>query len=120
MRPATLSTLALVLSFPLSELPRVLADNPINPGFPYGQQKVRGVNLGGCLVLEPWITPTMFDNTGNPNIIDEWTFGQLQDRATATAALQNHWNTFITEDDFAQIAAAGYVRSAFFSRWCGC
>ena len=28
------------------------ADNPINPGFPYGSQKVRGVNLGGWLVLE--------------------------------------------------------------------
>lgn len=28
------------------------ADNPINAGFPYGSQKVRGVNLGGWLVLE--------------------------------------------------------------------
>ena len=27
-------------------------DNPISPGFPYGSQKVRGVNLGGWLVLE--------------------------------------------------------------------
>jgi glucan 1,3-beta-glucosidase len=24
----------------------------VNPGFPYGSQKVRGVNLGGWLVLE--------------------------------------------------------------------
>jgi hypothetical protein len=24
----------------------------INPSFPYGQEKVRGVNLGGWLVLE--------------------------------------------------------------------
>jgi glucan 1,3-beta-glucosidase len=24
----------------------------INPGFPYGSEKVRGVNLGGWLVLE--------------------------------------------------------------------
>ncbi|THU98415.1 exo-beta-1,3-glucanase [Dendrothele bispora CBS 962.96] len=85
----------------------VLADDPINPGFPYGSQKVRGVNLGGWLVLEPWITPSLFDNTGNPQIIDEWTFGQFQDRGTALAALQNHWNTFITEGDFAAIAAAG-------------
>jgi aryl-phospho-beta-D-glucosidase BglC (GH1 family) len=107
MRPATLSTLAFTLASTLFQSRHVLADNPINPGFPYGQQKVRGVNLGGWLVLEPWITPTLFDNTGNSNIIDEWTFGQLQDRATATAALQNHWNTFITEDDFVQIAAAG-------------
>jgi len=76
-------------------------------GFPYGSQKVRGVNLGGWLVLEPWITPSIFDNTGNTNIIDEWTFGQLQDRTTALNVLTNHWNTWITESDFAAIAAAG-------------
>lgn len=78
-----------------------------SPGFPYGSEKVRGVNLGGWLVLEPWITPSIFDNTGNPNIVDEWTFGQYYDRATATNVLQNHWNTWITQNDFANIAAAG-------------
>lgn len=83
------------------------ADNPINPGFPYGSEKVRGVNLGGWLLLEPWITPSMFDNTGNTAIVDEWTFCQMQDRATATAALQTHWSTFYTEADFEAIAAAG-------------
>lgn len=33
----------------LSLLPSAL---PFTPGFPYGSQKVRGVNLGGWLVLE--------------------------------------------------------------------
>lgn len=79
----------------------------ISPGFNYGSSKVRGVNLGGWLVLEPWITPSLFDNTGNSAIIDEWTFGQYQDKSTATAALTNHWNTWITQSDFQQIAAAG-------------
>ncbi|KAJ7269416.1 exo-beta-1,3-glucanase [Mycena haematopus] len=78
-----------------------------SPGFPYGSQKVRGVNLGGWLVLEPWITPFLFSNTGNINIVDEWTFGSLQSKSTATAALTTHWNTWITESDFAAIAAAG-------------
>ncbi|KAI0050559.1 glycoside hydrolase family 5 protein [Auriscalpium vulgare] len=76
-------------------------------GFPYGSTKVRGVNLGGWLVLEPWITPSLFEGTGNTAIVDEWTFGQLQSRSTALAKLQNHWNTWITEADFAAIAAAG-------------
>ncbi|KAH7910928.1 glycoside hydrolase family 5 protein [Hygrophoropsis aurantiaca] len=89
----------------LSVIPSVLSQ--FTPGFPYGSEKVRGVNLGGWLVLEPWITPSLFDNTGNENIVDEWTFGQLQDQDTATAVLQNHWNTWITADDFANIAAAG-------------
>ncbi|KAF8886923.1 glycoside hydrolase family 5 protein [Infundibulicybe gibba] len=78
-----------------------------SPGFPYGSQPVRGVNLGGWLALEPWITPSLFDNTGNPQIIDEWTFGQFQDRNTAAAALRAHWDTWITEADFKAIAAAG-------------
>jgi len=79
----------------------------ITPGFPYGSQKVRGVNLGGWLVLEPWITPSLFDNTGDSRIVDEFTFGQFQDRNKAQSVLQNHWDTFITEADFAAIASAG-------------
>ena len=59
--------------------------------------------------IKPWVTPSLFDNTGNPNIVDEWTFGQLQDRKTALDTLQNHWDTWITESDFAAIAAAGCV-----------
>ncbi|PFH52256.1 glycoside hydrolase family 5 protein [Amanita thiersii Skay4041] len=85
-------------------LPSVTA---LNFGFPYGSQKVRGVNLGGWLVLEPWITPSLFDKTGDSRIIDEWTFGLFQDRTVATNALKQHWDTWITESDFAAIAAAG-------------
>lgn len=56
------------------------------------------------LVLEPWITPSLFERTGNNGIIDEWTFGQYQDRAQALSLLQPHWDSWITENDFAQIA----------------
>ena len=49
----------------------------------------------------------MFDNTGNPNIVDEWTFGLYQDPGVALATLTQHWHTWITESDFAAIAAAG-------------
>jgi len=102
-RPATS---ALFLFF-VAQLPLAFADNPINPSFPYGSQKVRGVNLGGWLVLEPWITPSLFDNTGNSEIVDEWTFSSLQSNSVAQSALQNHWDTWITEQDFSDIAAAG-------------
>lgn len=64
------------------------------------------LSQGGWLVLEPWITPDLFDAVDG-SIVDQWTFSQNQDRGAATRALQNHWNTFITEDDFRQIAAAG-------------
>ncbi|PVF96087.1 putative EXG1-exo-beta-1,3-glucanase, major isoform [Serendipita vermifera] len=75
--------------------------------FPYGSTKVRGVNLGGWLVLEPWITPSLFDATGDSRIIDEYTFGQYQEYNKAHNALVNHWNTWITYNDFVQIKNAG-------------
>ncbi|KAG8784759.1 exo-1,3-beta-glucanase [Ceratobasidium sp. 428] len=75
--------------------------------FPYGSTKVRGVNLGGWLVLEPWITPSLFDNTGNAKIVDEYTFGQYQDYNTAQNKLKAHWDSWVIESDFAAIAAAG-------------
>ena len=41
---------------------------------------IRGVNLGGWLLLEPWITPVFFQevNVGElqDQVVDEWTYGQ--------------------------------------------
>jgi len=37
--------------------------------FNFGGQKIRGVNLGGWLVLEPWITPSVFEATPG-NVVD--------------------------------------------------
>ncbi|TIB74891.1 cellulase [Wallemia mellicola] len=68
---------------------------------------IRGVNIGGLFVLEPWITPSVFDQTGNPAIVDEWTFGQYQDHAQAESAINSHLETFFTYDDFQQIKNAG-------------
>lgn len=67
--------------------------------------KVRGVNIGGWLVSEPWITPSLYDNTGDNRVIDEWTFGEYV--SDVGSRLESHWSSFITEDDFRQIAAAG-------------
>ncbi|KAL3478751.1 glycoside hydrolase superfamily [Aspergillus californicus] len=67
---------------------------------------IRGVNLGGWLVLEPWITPSLFDEAGN-GAVDEYTLTEVLGREEATARLSEHWNSFITEEDFAQIAQAG-------------
>jgi glucan 1,3-beta-glucosidase len=72
--------------------------------FDYNGQKVRGVNLGGWFVLEPWITPSLFE--GN-DAKDEYTLTQILGKDAAYSKLSHHWNTFITQDDFSQIAAAG-------------
>lgn len=77
--------------------------------YPYNdsRRKVRGVSLGGWLVVENFITPNVYGQTGNPNIVDEWTFGSLQPRDQAVRILQNHLNSFVSENDIKQIAAAG-------------
>lgn len=57
----------------------------------------RGVNLGGWLVLEKWMTPTLFDGT---DAKDEYTFMQTPG---AVEKIKHHRDTFITESDFAWI-----------------
>jgi aryl-phospho-beta-D-glucosidase BglC (GH1 family) len=65
------------------------------------------VNIGGWLVLEPFITPALYEPF-NGSAVDEWTLSTLiQTRDGNLNAIQNHYDTFITEEDFAQIAAAG-------------
>lgn len=66
-------------------------------------KKVRGVNLGGWLVLEKWMTPSLFEGL---TARDEtsWTLA-LGDKAEST--LKQHWNSFITRDDFAWLADIG-------------
>lgn len=62
---------------------------------------LRGVNLGGWLVLEKWMTPGLFADT---DAIDEYTFMHTNG---AREKLQRHRDTFITEDDFAWLQANG-------------
>lgn len=68
------------------EVQEVEFDNP---------SAVRGVNLGGWFVLEGWMTPDLFAGIDGS---DETAF--LQQKEDAEAAIINHWETFITEDDF--------------------
>jgi len=67
------------------------------PPFDYSTKKVIGVNLGGWFVLEPWITPSIFINTNNTDIVDEFTMGQKLDKDVAVSILTQHWQTWITE-----------------------
>ena len=64
---------------------------------------IRGVNLGGWLVLEKWITPSLFADT---IAVDEFTFYDTMTPDLA-ARLYDHQNTFITESDFMWLAKHG-------------
>ncbi|KAI0649088.1 glycoside hydrolase family 5 protein [Trametes meyenii] len=92
---------------PSQTAPTSTSTSPSAMPFNYGKDTIRGVNLGGWFVLEPWITPSIFENTNNSDIIDEYTFGQMLDPDYALDVLQNHWNSWITEDDFIAIKTAG-------------
>ena len=74
--------------------------------FDYDGDKVRGVNLGGWLVIEPWITPSLFDEVGD-GAVDEWTLSEILGKGPARDRLSQHWSSFVSQDDFNQIAAAG-------------
>jgi glucan 1,3-beta-glucosidase len=68
-----------------------------------GNARLRGVNLGGWLVLEKWMTPSLFDGLA---ATDETTWCAELGR-DARSRLQAHWNAFITRDDFAWLAGVG-------------
>lgn len=67
-------------------------------------RKLRGVNLGGWLVLEKWITPSLFEGLAAR---DETAFCTELGMEAATERLHRHWNTFITQDDFQWLASVG-------------
>jgi len=44
----------------------------------HGGSKVRGVNLGGWLVIEGWIKPSLFDGIANGDmLVSDFTFVSL-------------------------------------------
>jgi glucan 1,3-beta-glucosidase len=65
--------------------------------------KLRGVNLGGWLVLEKWMTPSLFDGL---QATDETSYC-VELGTRADRVLKNHWDTFITHEDFVWLAKIG-------------
>jgi glucan 1,3-beta-glucosidase len=62
------------------------------------------VNTGGWFVLEPWITPSLFEGNAAK---DEWTLTQQLGKDAAKSKLQQHWDSWITQADFNKMASAG-------------
>lgn len=75
----------------------------------WGSDIARGVNLGGWLVTEPFISPSLYEkyvNQSGTPVVDEWTLS-LAMGSNLAQEMEEHYKTFITEQDFADIAAAG-------------
>jgi glucan 1,3-beta-glucosidase len=81
---------------------------------PFNNQ-IRGVNLGGWMVLEPWITPSLFyqflGSGVNTTAFDMYTFCEVLGPIEANQQLRQHWDTWVTQDIITRLAASNAVNS---------
>jgi Cellulase (glycosyl hydrolase family 5) len=77
---------------------------------PFNKQ-IRGVNLGGWLVLEPWITPSLFyqflGKGENTTAFDMYTFCEVLGPVEANKQLRRHWDAWVTEDILDELHQSG-------------
>lgn len=62
---------------------------------------LKGVNIGGWLILEKWMTPRVFDGI---DAVDEYTLSQTE---KGRVAIKNHRESFIQESDFKWLSKHG-------------
>lgn len=70
-------------------------------------EKVRGVNLGSQFIIEPWMAYDEWNSMGCGDLNDEWQCVRELGQETADAVFDKHWNTWITQDDIANISSLG-------------
>ncbi|KAF2116980.1 glycoside hydrolase superfamily, partial [Lophiotrema nucula] len=76
--------------------------------FTYGKMPIRGVNVGGWLNMEPFITPSFFEAYSvKDNIIDEYTLCTKLGTQCKTK-LEQHYSSFVTKQTFVDIRNAGF------------
>ncbi|MBI5520490.1 MAG: cellulase family glycosylhydrolase [Desulfovibrio sp.] len=82
---------------------QIAAQAAPHPALSARPKHLRGVNLGGWLVLEKWMAPSLFEGL---EATDETTWcAELGEKAPER--LRAHWNSFITREDFAWLAGVG-------------
>ena len=99
-----MSILHSILSFTCLAIPAFGVSSPspqsshaLDTGF------LRGVNIGGWLLIEKWMNSDVFSGNG-ANAEDQWTFDST---TGAGQALQNHWKTYFTEADVETLKSYG-------------
>jgi glucan 1,3-beta-glucosidase len=91
-------------------------DKPAVAGFVkagHAPAPIRGVNLGGWFVLEPWITPTIFE-VANRSLLargavvkDQWTLCQVLGAQHSLIVLEAHWASWVSPDELYRLSRAG-------------
>lgn len=69
--------------------------------------KIRGVNLASLFVLEPWMAPSEWSSMGCADTKSEFDCVLHLGQDKADASFRQHWDTWITRDDFRNITALG-------------
>lgn len=77
--------------------------------------RIRGVNLSGWFIPEPWVTPSLFAATGASNDAE---LQQALGAARYNERMRRHFETFISEDDFRRIASIGLNSVRLPVPWC--
>lgn len=90
-----------------------IRNHGVESKFNYKTQKINGVNLGGWLVTEPFITPSLYEKAstiGNDSEIpiDEYTLCKKLGYEPAKSLLKAHWDSWITEGDIIKIKSYGF------------
>ncbi|GME95913.1 unnamed protein product [Ambrosiozyma monospora] len=108
MKISAICSLAISLLSVVSAAPLQLKKR--NSRWDYQNDKLYGVNAGGWLLLEPFITPSIFDSVGGDESnwpVDEYHYTKQLGKEAASEKLQEHWSTWITEDDFEKMSEYG-------------
>ena len=71
--------------------------------------KVKGVNLGNWLVLEKWMSPSLFEGT---TAEDEYYLPTQLSREVYEARIKIHRSEYITERDFNQVNGNGCSKNS--------
>lgn len=75
----------------------------------YGDMPIHGINVGGWLCIEPFITPSFFEKySTRERVVDEWTLAAKLGPTKAPATFEQHYSTFINKQTFIDIRAAGF------------
>ncbi|KAI0734016.1 family 5 hypothetical beta glucosidase from glycoside dehydrogenase [Fomitopsis betulina] len=68
--------------------------------------KIYGVNIGGWLVLEPWMLPGEWAEMGgsicddcSTCVMTEWAYVNAYGQSKSNAEFAKHWSTWFTQDD---------------------
>ena len=73
-------------------------------------KKIRGVNIGGWLVLEPWITPSLFYQFLGSRYkigMDMYSFCEILGPVEANKQLKQHWQNWINNDHIQTLKKEG-------------